>query len=103
VAAFVASGMADVGYGVETPARQFKLDFIPSQGERYFLLGHERALETPAVQRMLETLRSAAFRRAVDALPGYRAEHCGCVRMLEEAFAALGAKPAGKPARRAAR
>ena len=29
VAAYVASGMADVGFGVETPARHFKLDFVP--------------------------------------------------------------------------
>jgi len=47
VAAYVASGMADAGFGVETPARRFKLDFIPLQTERYFLLCEERMIETP--------------------------------------------------------
>ncbi|HSV47021.1 MAG TPA: substrate-binding domain-containing protein, partial [Ramlibacter sp.] len=89
VAAFVASGMADAGYGVETPARQFKLDFIPSQTERYFLLCEERALASPLVQRMLDILRGDAFRQAVDALPGYHADHAGRVLTLAEAFEGL--------------
>lgn len=36
IAAFVASGMADVGFGVETGARRFALNFIPVLQERYF-------------------------------------------------------------------
>ncbi len=87
VAAFVASGMADVGYGVETPARQFKLDFVPSQTERYFLLCNESALASPAVQRMLDILRSPAFRDAVDALPGYSANDTGAVADWHATFA----------------
>ena len=102
VAAFVASGMADAGYGVETPARQFKLDFIPGQTERYFLLCDERSLAAPIVQGMLEILRSPAFSQAVDELPGYQAVDAGRVMGLEEAFASLAgaqaapAKPAAK-------
>lgn len=86
VAAFVASGMADAGYGVETPARQFKLDFIPSQSERYFLLCEERALQTPHVQQMLAVLRSEEFRLAIDQLSGYEARDCGQVMGLDEVF-----------------
>ena len=74
VAAYVASGMADVGFGVETPARQFKLDFVPLQTERYFLLCSERSLESPAVQEMLRILRSDEFRATVNRLPGYQAD-----------------------------
>jgi len=96
VAAFVASGMADAGYGVETPARQFKLDFIPSQTERYFLLCDERSLAAPVVQQMLDILRSEAFRRAVDQLPGYQADECGRVEKLDEVFSALRTRPSGK-------
>ena len=36
VAAFVASGMADVGMGVQTAAHRFGLHFIPLLKERYF-------------------------------------------------------------------
>ncbi|MEO7853932.1 MAG: substrate-binding domain-containing protein [Rubrivivax sp.] len=77
VAAFVASGMADVGFGVETPARQFRLDFVPIQTERYFLLCEGRALESPGVATLLEivrSLRSGEFKAAVNALPGYKAD-----------------------------
>lgn len=73
VAAFVASGMADVGLGVETPARQFKLDFVPIQTERYFLLCEARSLDLPAVREMLAIVRSDAFKASVNALPGYQA------------------------------
>jgi molybdate transport repressor ModE-like protein len=91
VAAYVASGMADVGFGVETPARQFKLDFVPIQTERYFLLCEERALETPAVRMMLGIVRSEAFRAEVNRLPGYQAdEHdTGRISDLSEVFTML--------------
>jgi molybdate transport repressor ModE-like protein len=89
VAAYVASGMADAGYGVETPARQFKLDFIPSQLERYFFLCDERALESPAVETLLDVLRSAEYRAEVNRLPGYQADESGQVMELEEAFETL--------------
>ncbi len=89
VAAYVASGMADAGVGVETPARQFKLDFIPLQTERYFLLCEERSLETPGVQRMLAILRDPAFSAAVNLLPGYQADRSGTVSSLGEVFETL--------------
>lgn len=102
VAAFVASGMADAGYGIETPARQFKLDFIPSQRERYFLLCDERTLERADVQGLLEILRGPAFQDTVDALPGYQAEGAGRVLTLAEAFATF-APPAPSRVRPRAR
>ncbi len=98
VAAYVASDMADAGYGVETPARQFKLDFVPSQTERYFLLCNEAAIESDTVQSMLTILRGHAFKAAVDLLPGYQINDSGNVLELGEAFETLREKP-----RRAAR
>lgn len=86
VAAFVASGMADVGFGLETPARHFKLDFLPLASERYFLLCHAAALQTAPMQTLLATLQSPAFAAQVDALPGYHARHCGRVLPLGQAF-----------------
>ena len=77
VAAYVASGMADAGLGVETPARHFKLDFVPLASERYFLLCHEQALLKPGVQATIEILRSAAFQASVNQLSGYSALRCG--------------------------
>jgi len=86
VAAYVASGMADVGLGVETPSRRFGLDFVPLVSERYFLLCDDTHLDSPGLRAVLEVLCSPAFRQAVDALPGYSAAHCGQVQTLEQAF-----------------
>ena len=87
------SGQADVGYGVETPARQFKLDFVANQTERYFLLCNEASLESDTVQRMLAILCSAVFKAAVDLLPGYQVDDSGSVLDLGEVFTELRAKP----------
>ena len=90
VAAYVASGMADVGFGVETPARQFKLDFVPVQTERYFLLCEERSLEAPIVKDMLAIVRSDAFKATVNRLPGYQAnDSTGQLIELRAAFPTL--------------
>jgi molybdate transport repressor ModE-like protein len=89
VAAYVASGMADAGFGLEPPARQFKLDFIPLASERYFLLCRSTSLAMPALQRLIETLRDPGFQAAINALPGYHASDTGRVMPLREAFPEL--------------
>lgn len=88
VAAFVASDMADVGFGVETAARRFGLGFVPVVTERYFFLAQTRFLRAGLSGRVLETLRSDSFRMAVNSLPGYEAADCGRVETLREAFGA---------------
>jgi molybdate-binding protein len=98
VAAFVASGMADVGLGVETPARQFKLDFVPIQTERYFLLCEERSLEAPSMKDMLAIIRSDVFKATVNRLPGYQAdEMTGVSTDLKLAFPLLGGRVKRRP------
>ncbi len=87
VAAFVAAGMADVGFGVEAAADQFGLAFIPVTTEHYLLACHQRTLEQEATQRLLQLIRSAAFQQAVRALPGYEPVACGQVVALDEVFA----------------
>jgi molybdate transport repressor ModE-like protein len=90
VAAFIGSGMADVGFGLERPARHFKLDFIPLATERYFAVCRAEALQRPEVQQALAILRSEAFRNDVDALPGYHARRSGDVHRLEDVLALAG-------------
>lgn len=96
VAAYVASGMADVGMGVEPPAREFKLDFIPIAAERYFLAGRQDVLERPMIVELLELLRGPQFRNRVARLPGYSAEGSGDILRLREAFPWM--KTARRPA-----
>ncbi|RTR02327.1 substrate-binding domain-containing protein [Halomonas nitroreducens] len=83
VAAYVAAGMADVGFGVEAAARRFGLDFVPLALEDYLLVCHHRSLAEPKLQRLREVLESAAFQAAVAELPGYTPEHCGEVAGIE--------------------
>mgnify|MGYP000261114152 CR=1 FL=1 len=55
-----ASGMADAGLAVETPAKRFKLDFVPLVTERYFLLANQSDLDSPAIRAVLDILGSDA-------------------------------------------
>ena len=88
VAAYIASGMADAGFGVETPARRFGLDFVPMTTERYFLLCPLKLFDSATAKPLMAILNSAEFRQTVDALPGYDPTHCGRVQTISEAFAA---------------
>lgn len=77
VAAYVASGMADVGFGVETAARRFDLDFIPIIREQYFLACHAGALDTPLLMSAQTAMASREFKDVLSALPGYDGALCG--------------------------
>lgn len=90
VAAYIASGMADVGIGMRTAAEQFKLGFIPLQRERYFLALHVDALEDSLMAQLLAVLRQPGYHRLVNALPGYDASRTGSIESLQEAFGGAG-------------
>jgi molybdate transport repressor ModE-like protein len=89
VAAYVASGMADVGFGLEPPARHFKLDFVPLANERYALLCRTALTDSAPVQAIVAALRDPALRDALNALPGYDAAISGTVTPLREAYPSL--------------
>jgi molybdate-binding protein len=86
VAAYVASEMADVAFGVEAAARQFDLDFIRLLTEDYVFVCVKPMLETPAVKRVLAVMRSAEFHTAVTALPGYAIRDAGVVKSVRDVF-----------------
>ncbi|UBM11547.1 helix-turn-helix transcriptional regulator [Cupriavidus metallidurans] len=86
VAAYIGSGMADVGFGVETAARRFGLEFVPVLKERYFFAIETKALQNPALTGAVNAMKSGSFRERVNALPGYDGEMTGLVQSFEEAF-----------------
>jgi molybdate transport repressor ModE-like protein len=86
VAAYVASGMADVGLGVEPAARQFNLGFVPIATERYFLICSRQTLQYPWVQEVLRLMRGPEFQELVASLPGYLADRSGEIMELTDAF-----------------
>jgi molybdate transport repressor ModE-like protein len=87
VAAYVASGMADVSFGVEAAARQFDLDFVRLLTEDYFFVCRKQLLELEAMKRVLAIMRGQEFQTAISQLPGYRLNDAGLVKTLKEAFA----------------
>ncbi|MDE2094115.1 MAG: helix-turn-helix transcriptional regulator [Burkholderiales bacterium] len=89
VAAYVASGMADVGFGLEPPARHFKLDYVPLANERYFLLCRAALMDSPAMKTVVAALRDPGLREVLNALPGYDPAIAGIVTPLREAFPTL--------------
>ncbi len=89
VAATVASGGADAGFGLRAAAAEYRLAFVPLVRERYFLAVRAKALETAEVARMIEMLRSPAFAKIVHKLPGYTAEAAGTICGID-AIAAAG-------------
>lgn len=86
VAAYVASGMADVAFGIEAAARKFDLDFVRLVTEDYFFVCRHTILDTPSVRRFLSVMRSEAFYRAITDLPGYRVNEPGAVLTVKEVF-----------------
>ena len=71
VAACVASGVADVGPGVEAAALEFGLHFVPLVDEDYFLACLKPNLEHPAVIRLRDVLASDGWERLLASLSGY--------------------------------
>jgi len=86
VAAFIASGMADVGFGVQTAAERFKLDFIPLQRESYFFAVSAEAIEQTKMRKVIDVVRSPQFRESVRQLAGYDATDTGEILTLGQAF-----------------
>jgi len=72
VALCIASGVADVGVGIEAAALQFGLRFIPLIEESYFLACLNSNIENPAVLRLRAVLAGARWRDILASLPGYR-------------------------------
>ena len=83
VAATVASGAADAGFGLRAAAVEHGLAFVPRVRERYYLAVRAKALETAALARLLEALQGGVFGRIVGRLAGYRREGAGTVLGVE--------------------
>lgn len=96
VAAYIASGMADVGFGIETAARKFNLDFLPLIQERYFFACLPESECHPNVSKVIEVLCGAELRNGISQLPGYDASRCGEIMTLNEAFSDAKAFGPGK-------
>jgi putative molybdopterin biosynthesis protein len=77
VAVAVASGLADVALGVRSAANALRLDFIAVGEEQYDLIIRRSFCDSQSGANLLQVIRSASFRKAVEALGGYDASGAG--------------------------
>lgn len=77
VARAVAAGFADAGVGIASAARLFALDFIPLRSERSSLVIRAAYLRHAGVAALVETLRSNAYRRDLEAFGPYDTQRTG--------------------------
>ena len=83
VAAMIASGAANTGFGIKAAASQFGLTFIPVIKEAYILAVNK---QTPANIKSLlrKLLSSVEFKTTVNTYPGYDATNAGKKLDIEE-------------------
>jgi putative molybdopterin biosynthesis protein len=93
VAATVAGGMADAGYGIRAAAAHYGLDFIPLLTERYYLAFRRNAMEEPQLAWFIKLLRGAELREILSAMPGYGTGITGKFYEVNEALPARRAVP----------
>ncbi len=90
VAALIASGAADAGFGIKAAAAKLGLDFIPMVYENYLFAMARETLATPPMRVVRELLRGKEFRRRIAALSGYDTSRADSVLSAGEVFAARG-------------
>ena len=96
VAATVASGGADAGFGLRAAAAEYGLAFVPLARERYFLAVRAKDADKAPVIRLIDALRSPAFARHVRRFPGYQPAAAGAISGLE-ALAPISPRPRAAP------
>jgi putative molybdopterin biosynthesis protein len=80
VAVAVASGLADTGLGIKSAAKALGLDFISVEREEYDLVFLKEFFTSDMGQKLVNVIRSDAFKRAVLALDGYDTVKTGVVK-----------------------
>jgi putative molybdopterin biosynthesis protein len=82
IAATVAAGRADTGFGIRAAASQFGLGFVPVVNEHYLFACARKSLENPRIVAFRALLASRATRAVVAPLPGYSLDAPGRLRTL---------------------
>lgn len=82
VAEAVASGRADVAFGIEAAAHAHGLGFVALAREQYFLVSRSAGLEHPHLQALLGILASPVWQQRLESIAGYQAFQAGQVLSL---------------------
>ena len=76
VAAMVASGAADAGFGIKAAAVQFSLDFVPVLKESYVIAVNKQTGPT-ILNTIKKLLKSQKFRKRIASIAGYDVRRSG--------------------------
>ena len=98
IAAAVADGRADAGFGLRAAAARYALEFVPLATERYYLAATKRSLRDAPMQTLLGFLRGREFAGSAAQLPGYDAAKAGAKETLSAALGWL-AQPGARKGR----
>lgn len=71
IAATIAAGQADVGFGIEAAAARYDLGFVPLVVERYGFVMTKAIAASPEGKAFLARLGGNTFRQRLLAMPGY--------------------------------
>tara|TARA_R110002049_G_scaffold43198_1_gene127766 strand:+ start:10873 stop:11949 length:1077 start_codon:yes stop_codon:yes gene_type:complete len=77
VAAMIASGAADVGFGIAPMATKFHLEFVPLVWEHYCLAIPVSLSKDESAKQIKQLLQSTQFRQSLVEFSGYDASHSG--------------------------
>lgn len=72
VAATIAAGEAEAGFGIRAAAAQLGLAFVPLVDERYAFACRRRELADPRIRAFRQLIASPTVAKVVAPLPGYR-------------------------------
>ena len=86
VAAAVASGAADTGFGIAAAAPRLGLDFVPLVREDYFLVCRSEDVDNAIALRLREVLASERWRAVLSGIAGYAADGAGEIVPLRRAL-----------------
>lgn len=71
VAATIAGGHADAGFGIEAAAARYDLGFVPLLRDRYCLALPAGLAHSPAITHLIRRFRGNTFRQRLGAMAGY--------------------------------
>jgi molybdate transport repressor ModE-like protein len=86
IAAMIASGAADAGFGIAPIAKKFDLEFIPLIWEHYCLAVPISFTDDPHVKQIITLLQSKVFKQQLAELSGYDASRSGQLVSFSEVF-----------------
>lgn len=73
VAATIASGQADIGFGIAAAAARYDLAFVPLTWDRYCLAVRAGMANSPAVRQLIRRFQGKTFHERLSAMSGYQA------------------------------